>query len=138
MAVHIPLSLESQLEARILMLSANNLLSPASGRPIAVPSQDMVLGNNYLTKVKVGDQGEGKCFSSRVEVEAAYQRDEVSLHAKIKVRGINRMVEPELSEKDNADPNKWKDWTTVGRVLFNGVGFRGAEECTPDIHTRVV
>src|SRR5579864_5783742 len=61
MAVHIPLSLESQLEARLLMLSANNLLSPASGRPIAVPSQDMVLGNNYLTKVKAGDYGEGKC-----------------------------------------------------------------------------
>ncbi len=121
MAVHIPLSLESQLEARLLMLSANNLLSPASGRPIAVPSQDMVLGNNYLTKVKVGDYGEGKCFSSKVEVEAAFQRNEVSLHAKIKVRGINRMVEPELSDKDNADPNKWKDWTTVGRVLFNSV-----------------
>src|SRR5262245_29909345 len=121
MAVHIPLSLESQLEARLLMLSANNLLSPASGRPIAVPSQDMVLGNNYLTKVKVGDLGEGKCFSSRVEVEAAYQRSDVSLHAKIKVRGINRMVEPELSDKDHADPNKWKDWTTVGRVLFNSV-----------------
>src|SRR5690242_3161688 len=64
MAVHIPLSLESQLEARLLMLSANKLLSPASGRPIAVPSQDMVLGNNYLTKIKVGDKGEGKCFSS--------------------------------------------------------------------------
>src|SRR5438876_1948092 len=93
MAVHIPLSMEAQLEARILMLSANNLLSPASGRPIAVPSQDMVLGNNYLTKIKVGDLGEGKAFSSAVEVEAAYQRDEVSLHAKIKVRGINRMVE---------------------------------------------
>src|SRR5205809_173510 len=106
MAVHIPLSLESQLEARLLMLSANNLLSPASGRPIAVPSQDMVLGNNYLTKVKVGDYGEGKCFSSKVEVEAAFQRNEVSLHAKIKVRGINRMVEPDLSEKDHADPNK--------------------------------
>ena len=121
MAVHIPLSLEAQLEARILMLSANNLLSPASGRPIAVPSQDMVLGNNYLTKIKVGDLGEGKCFSSRVEVEAAYQRNEVSLHAKIKVRGINRMVESELSGEENQNPNKWKDWTTVGRVLFNSV-----------------
>ncbi|MFA5975026.1 MAG: DNA-directed RNA polymerase subunit beta' [Elusimicrobiota bacterium] len=121
MAVHIPLSLESQLEARLLMLSANNLLSPASGRPIAVPSQDMVLGCNYLTKVKGGDFGEGKVFASRLEVEAALQRDEVSLHAKIKVRGINRMVEPELSETDNADPSKWKDWTTVGRVIFNSV-----------------
>jgi len=121
MAVHIPLSLESQLEARLLMLSANNLLSPASGRPIAVPSQDMVLGCNYLTKVKVGDHGEGKFFSSRDEVEAAFQRDEVSLHSKIKVRGINRMVEPELSPEENANPSRWKDWTTVGRVIFNAV-----------------
>src|SRR5450432_2970732 len=112
MAVHIPLSLEAQLEARILMLSANNLLSPASGRPIAVPSQDMVLGCNYLTKVKMGDRGEGKAFASPTDVEAAYQREGVSLHAKIKVRGINRMVESDLSEKDQADPNKWKDWTT--------------------------
>ena len=121
MAVHIPLSLESQLEARLLMLSANNLLSPASGRPIAVPAQDMVLGCNYLTKVKVGDLGEGKVFTSRTEVEAAYQRGEISLHAKIKVRGINRMLEPELSDEDKANPNKWKDWTTVGRVLFSSV-----------------
>jgi DNA-directed RNA polymerase subunit beta' len=119
MAVHIPLSLESQLEARLLMLSANNLLSPASGRPIAVPSQDMVLGLNYLTKVKGGDHGEGKIFASRDEVEAAFQRDEVSLHAKVKVRGINRMVEADLSEKDHADPSNWKDWTTVGRVIFS-------------------
>jgi DNA-directed RNA polymerase subunit beta' len=121
MAVHIPLSLESQLEARLLMLSANNLLSPASGRPIAVPSQDMVLGCNYLTKVKVGDHGEGKTFSSRVEVESAFQRDEISLHAKIKVRGVNRMLEPDLSEQDIANPAKWKDWTTVGRIIFNTV-----------------
>jgi len=121
MAVHIPLSLESQLEARLLMLSANNLLSPASGRPIAVPAQDMVLGCNYLTKVKAGDRGEGKVFASAMEVEAAYQRAEISLHAKIKVRGINRMVEPELSDQDNRVPGKWKDWTTVGRVIFSAV-----------------
>ena len=121
MAVHIPLSLESQLEARLLMLSANNLLSPASGRPIATPSQDMVLGCNYLTKVKVGDHGEGKVFASREEVEAAYQRGEVSLHARVKVRGINRVVEPDLSPEDNSLASKWKDWTTVGRVLFNAV-----------------
>src|SRR5258708_5062338 len=104
-AVHIPLSLESQLEARLLMLSANNLLSPASGRPIATPSQDMVLGCNYLTKVKVGDHGEGKVFASREEVEAAYQRKEISLHSKIKVRGINRILETDLSPEDNAIRN---------------------------------
>ncbi len=121
MAVHIPLSLESQLEARLLMLSVNNLLSPASGRPIAVPAQDMVLGCNYLTKVKSGDRGEGKVFGSPIEVEAAYQRAEISLHAKIKVRNINRMVEADLSEADSRIPGKWKDWTTVGRVIFSGV-----------------
>jgi len=121
MAVHIPLSLESQMEARLLMLSSNNLLSPASGRPIAVPAQDMVLGCNYLTKVKAGDQGEGKVFASSTEVEAAYQRKEVSLHAKIKVRGINRILESDLSPEDNAQPGKWKDWTTVGRVIFNAI-----------------
>jgi DNA-directed RNA polymerase subunit beta' len=121
MAVHIPLSLESQLEARLLMLSSNNLLSPASGRPIAVPSQDMVLGCNYLTKFKAGDHGEGRVFSSRVEVEAVYQRREISLHARIKVRGINRILESELTPVQNGDPTQWKDWTTVGRVLFNEV-----------------
>jgi DNA-directed RNA polymerase subunit beta' len=121
MAVHIPLSLESQLEARLLMLSSNNLLSPASGRPIAVPSQDMVLGCNYLTKFKAGDHGEGRVFSSRVEVEAVYQRREISLHARIKVRGINRILESEFTPVQNGDPTQWKDWTTVGRVLFNEV-----------------
>jgi len=121
MAVHIPLSLESQLEARILMLSSNNLLSPASGRPIAVPSQDMVLGCNYLTKFKAGDYGEGRVFASSVEVESVYQRREISLHARIKVRGINRIIEPELSAEQNGVPAQWKDWTTVGRVLFNQV-----------------
>ena len=119
MAVHIPLSLESQLEARLLMLSSNNLLSPASGRPIAVPSQDMVLGCNYLTKFKAGDHGEGRVFGSRVEVEAVYQRRAISLHARVKVRGINRIIEPELTAQQNGDPTQWKDWTTVGRVLFN-------------------
>jgi len=121
MAVHIPLSLESQLEARLLMLASNNLLSPASGRPIAVPSQDMVLGCNYLTKLKLGDSGEGKVFASRSEVESVYQRGGIALHAKIKVRGINRIVESELSTADNANASNWKDWTTVGRVIFNQV-----------------
>ena len=81
----------------------------------------MVLGCNYLTKFKAGDHGEGRVFGSPVEVEAVYQRREISLHARIKVRGINRIIESELSAQDNGDPTKWKDWTTVGRVLFNQV-----------------
>lgn len=121
MAVHVPLSLEAQLEARLLMLSTNNLLSPASGRPVAVPTQDMVLGCNYLTKLKIGDHGEGTIFSSRDEVEASFQRHAVSLHAKVKIRGINKLVEDSLSVEDRSNPSKWKDWTTVGRILFNAV-----------------
>ncbi len=121
MAVHVPLSIESQLEARLLMLATNNILSPASGRPVAVPSQDMVLGCAYMTKVKNGVPGEGNIFSDREEVSSSYQNGQVDLHARIKVRGINKLKEEGLDEKDIRNPNKWKDWTTVGRVLFNNV-----------------
>jgi DNA-directed RNA polymerase subunit beta' len=86
MAVHLPLSAEAQAEARILMLSANNILSPASGRPLAVPSQDMVIGVHYLTAEVPGERGEGRVFRHLHEVERAYAEGELSLHAKIKVR----------------------------------------------------
>jgi DNA-directed RNA polymerase subunit beta' len=121
MAVHVPLSLEAQSEARMLMMATNNILSPASGRPIAVPSQDMVLGCAYLTKMKVGVPGEGRIFSNRDEVISAYQNGQVDLHARIKVAGINKMAEEGLDEKDARNAGKWKDWTTVGRVIFNQV-----------------
>jgi DNA-directed RNA polymerase subunit beta' len=104
MAVHIPLSFEAQLEARILMLSVNNLLSPSSGKPIATPSQDIVLGCYYLTKEKTGEKGEKKLFSSIDEVIAAYDARQVGLHAGIKVK-----IEKKLWE------------TTVGRVIFNQI-----------------
>ena len=93
MAVHLPLSAEAQAEARMLMLSAHNILSPASGRPIAVPSQDMIIGVYYLTEQVDGGAGEGRVFASLDEAVAAYEeryagrrRDASSLHAKIKVR----------------------------------------------------
>jgi DNA-directed RNA polymerase subunit beta' len=121
MAVHVPLSLEAQLEAKLLMLSTNNILSPASGKPIAVPSQDMILGVAYMTKMKRGVEGEGRYFSSRDEVVSAFQNANVSLHARIKVAGINKLVEEGLDPKLQSDPNNWKDCTTVGRVLFNAV-----------------
>ena len=121
MAVHLPLSLEAQLEAKLLMLSTNNILSPASGKPIATPSQDMVLGCCYLTKIKSGVSGEGKIFSNPEEVIAAYQHKQVDLHAKIKVQGINKIREEELSETDQKKAILWKDFTTVGRVIFNQV-----------------
>jgi DNA-directed RNA polymerase subunit beta' len=86
MAVHIPLSLEAQVEAKFLMLSSHNILSPASGRPIAVPSQDIVLGCYYLTKERGASLGENKTFSSPVEVRSAYDNGELSLNARIRVR----------------------------------------------------
>jgi DNA-directed RNA polymerase subunit beta' len=101
MAVHVPLSVESQIEARALMLSSNNILSPANGSPIIVPSQDIVLGTYYMTRDIDGRRGEGKVFSSAEEVRVAYDSREVDLHAKIAVR-ING--------------NRYD--TTVGRVLL--------------------
>jgi DNA-directed RNA polymerase subunit beta' len=102
MAVHVPLSWAAQIESRELMMSTNNILLPANGRPVAAPSQDIVLGCNYLTKAKAGARGEGKIFASPQEVLMALERDKVDLHAKIKCR-----INGELRD------------TTVGRVVFN-------------------
>src|SRR5215468_784170 len=104
MAVHVPLSVEAQIEARVLMMSTNNILSPATGRPIAVPSQDMVLGCYWLTKERVGAKGEGKLFGSPEEVRIAFDAREVEEHARIKVRIEGALVQ-----------------TTVGRVLLSEV-----------------
>jgi DNA-directed RNA polymerase subunit beta' len=86
MAVHVPLSLEAQLEARVLMMSTNNILSPANGRPIIVPSQDIILGLYYLSVIKDGELGEGMIFGSIAEIEAALEAKVVSLHAKVRAR----------------------------------------------------
>lgn len=104
MAVHLPLSYEAQLEARMLMLSSHNILSPASGAPIVTPTQDQVLGCYYLTKSKTGDIGEGRIFASPQEVIIAYDQDRVGLHARIKVRINGVTIE-----------------TTTGRILFNQI-----------------
>ncbi|MBN1621477.1 MAG: DNA-directed RNA polymerase subunit beta' [Endomicrobiales bacterium] len=119
MAVHVPISIESQLEARILMMASNNILSPASGRPIATPSQDMVLGSCYLTKEKQGVPGDGKIFSSQQEVITAYQSGKVDMHARIKVAGVTSIRESQLKDSEAKDVSKWKDYTTVGRIIFN-------------------
>src|SRR3989339_320660 len=111
MAVHIPISTEAQLEARVLMMSTNNILSPASGRPIATPSQDMVLGACYLTKEKLGVAGEGKIFSSREEVNTAYQAGKADMHARIKVLGLNKIREDNAKDSELRDITKWKDYT---------------------------
>ncbi len=110
MAVHVPLSAEAQAEARFLMLAANNLLKPSDGRPVAVPSQDMVLGAYYLTLEKDNDLGEGKVFRDFNEAYMAYQLGEVSLHAKVKVRVSKQVGEKKISKLIN---------TTVGRMIFN-------------------
>src|SRR5512147_1739887 len=93
MAVHVPLSVEAQLEARVLMLSVNNILSPANGRPITVPSQDMVLGCYWLTKERPGAKGEGKVFASSEEVRMAFDAREIEEHARIKVRIEGTLVQ---------------------------------------------
>ncbi|MEK6790688.1 MAG: DNA-directed RNA polymerase subunit beta', partial [Deltaproteobacteria bacterium] len=101
MAVHVPLSIEAQVEARVLMMSTNNILSPANGKPIIVPTQDIVLGLYYLTRERAGVKGEGKRFSCFDEVRAAYDAEEVHLQANIKVRVAGKLVD-----------------ATVGRVIL--------------------
>ena len=110
MAVHLPLSAEAQAEARFLMLAANNLLKPSDGRPVAVPTQDMVLGSYYLTMVKDGEPGEGKIFRDVNEALMAYNEGDVTLHAKIKVRITKDIGEKTVSKVIDC---------TVGRLIFN-------------------
>ena len=117
MAVHVPLSLEAQMEARTLMLASNNVLSPANGEPIIVPSQDIVLGLYYLTREKVAAKGDGMVFADVDEVRRAYDHKVVDLHAKVTVR-IN---EYELNF-DNSKTSKVKRYeTTVGRALLSDI-----------------
>ena len=110
MAVHLPLSAEAQAEARFLMLAANNLLKPSDGRPVAVPSQDMVLGSYYLTMEKAGEPGEGKIFRDTNEALMAYQEGIVSLQSAIKVRVTKDIGDHKVSKIVDA---------TVGRLIFN-------------------
>ena len=125
MAVHVPLSAEAQAEARILMLSTNNILKPADGKPVTMPTQDMVIGLHHLTHVRTGVPGEGRVFSSDAEAQMAYDNKELHLQAlvTIRLRGY--------TEIDNGDGEPWtppEGWqpgdpitvkTTLGRVLFN-------------------
>ncbi|MEZ5358944.1 MAG: DNA-directed RNA polymerase subunit beta' [Candidatus Zixiibacteriota bacterium] len=104
MAVHVPLSFEAQLEARILMLSTNNILVPSSGRPIAIPSQDIVLGCYYLTKLRPNVKGEGKVFYDENEALAAHSEGFIDTHAKVRVRMDGQLLE-----------------TSVGRLIFNQI-----------------
>jgi DNA-directed RNA polymerase subunit beta' len=114
MAVHVPLSLEAQLEARALMMSTNNILSPANGEPIIVPSQDVVLGLYYMTRDRVNGKGEGMVFADTAEVLRAYQTGNVELQARIKVR-IREVLLDEQGQRE--EKISLKD-TTVGRALL--------------------
>ena len=107
MAVHVPLSAEAQAEARFLMLAANNLLKPSDGKPVAVPTQDMVLGSYYLTLVKTDEKGINKVFRDKNEALMAYNDGIVGLHAPIRVRTYNKNGEHKLV------------WCTVGFLIFN-------------------
>jgi len=114
MAVHVPLSAEAQAEARLLMLSTHNILNPKDGRPVTVPTQDMVIGNYYLTIERPGAEGEGRVFKDPDEAILAYENGAVALQARVKVRmpdeeRINHDVRGQLIE------------TTVGRVIFNSI-----------------
>ena len=114
MAVHVPLTLEAQLESRALMMSTNNILSPANGEPIIVPSQDVVLGLYYMTREAVNKKGEGRIFADLQEVDRVYRSGEADLHAKVKVR-----ISEKVNDRDgNSTYNTTIVDTTIGRALL--------------------
>jgi DNA-directed RNA polymerase subunit beta' len=114
MAVHVPLSIEAQLEARTLMMASNNVLSPANGDPVIVPSQDVVLGLYYMTRDRVNAKGEGMAFSSVTEASRAYETGMADLHARVKVR-LTQVVTDE--NKEQIEKTSVVD-TTVGRAIL--------------------
>ncbi|MBT0587010.1 DNA-directed RNA polymerase subunit beta' [Alteromonas oceanisediminis] len=121
MAVHVPLTIEAQLEARALMMSTNNILSPANGEPIIVPSQDVVLGLYYLTRDKVNGLGEGMVFTSPNEAEKAYRTGNAELHARVKVR----ITEFDVAEDGTKTKKVTLTDTTVGRAIFSAILPKG-------------
>ncbi|MEG1846054.1 MAG: DNA-directed RNA polymerase subunit beta', partial [Oscillospiraceae bacterium] len=110
MAVHVPLSAEAQAEARLLMLAANNLLKPSDGKPVAVPTQDMILGSYYLTMQRDGEPGEGKAFTSVDEAVMAYDEGDIGLHTNIKIRMTKQVCGESVTKLLE---------TTLGKVIFN-------------------
>jgi DNA-directed RNA polymerase subunit beta' len=114
MAVHVPLTLEAQLEARTLMMSTNNILAPANGEPIIVPSQDVVLGLYYMTRARVNAKGEGMTFADAKEVQRAYESGNAHLQARIKAR----ITDYTKNDEGELEANTSIVDTTVGRVLL--------------------
>ena len=122
MAVHVPLTLEAQLESRALMMSTNNILSPANGEPIIVPSQDVVLGIYFMTRERINAKGEGMVFADVAEVERAFGAKQVELQAKVKVRVFEYERDEESGEMV---PNQLIADTTVGRALLSSIMPKG-------------
>ena len=123
MAVHVPLSIEAQLETRALMMASNNILSPANGEPIIVPSQDVVLGLYYMTRTKIDGRGEGIIFSDVDEARRAYENNKVELQTKAKVRVSKQIIDDE-GNKQLA--TKIVD-TTVGRAILSTILPKGLD-----------
>ena len=121
MAVHVPLSIEAQLEARALMMSTNNVLSPANGEPIIVPSQDIVLGLYYMTRVRVNAKGEGMVFQDISECHRAYESKVADLHARITVRVVDYVV----TENGDMEPRSRRIETTIGRAIVSEILPKG-------------
>ncbi len=117
MAVHVPLSIEAQTEARVLMMATNNVLSPANGEPIIVPSQDIVLGLYYMTRESTNAKGEGMIFADAKEAKRAYEMDMVSLHAKVQVR----ITDSEYDDNGELVVTTRREETTVGRAILSEV-----------------
>ena len=117
MAVHVPLSIEAQTEARVLMMATNNVLSPANGEPIIVPSQDIVLGLYYMTRESTNAKGEGMIFADAKEAKRAYEMDVVSLHARVQVR----ITDSEYDENGELIVTTRREQTTVGRAILSEV-----------------
>jgi len=121
MAVHVPLSIEAQLEARTLMMSTNNILSPANGEPIIVPSQDVVLGLYYMTRDRINAAGEGMVFSNPAEARRAYEAKQVDLQARVKVR----ITQYSVDENGEKVPSTSVVDTTVGRAMLSDILPKG-------------
>jgi DNA-directed RNA polymerase subunit beta' len=140
MAVHVPLSEEAQAEARVLMLASNNILNPKDGKPVVTPSQDMVLGNYYLTLERPHEKGQGKIFKDTKEALLAFENKEISLHAVIAIRGSSLGNAPITDEQKEGYL-----LTTVGKLIFNEIlpksfaylnepSLVNLEENTPDLY----
>ena len=121
MAVHVPLSQEAQAEARLLMLASKNILAPKDGKPIVTPSQDMVLGNYYLTIEKSGEKGEGRVFKDVNEAEMAYENGEITFHSRI-------VLSPKSLNNPHFTPEQLNKYviTTYGKIVFNSIFLKNS------------